>query len=261
MYKSITKSSYLKEGKKALRMAKKVEEKDVLQEKLTINQNSKESRNTCWTEMNKRYLDYEEGKIIKTPLVRLLDFRGEKLNNELMYYNYLQAEPTMKFVIKELIYPRLQSEKNFQLQREDITYFLNNHLDYAEATVKKTARSIVKALIDFGLINTEEEKIVAEYYEPTLIGFVYALYCEYGAGFEEAREFNILNPSVEHIRENSQFIQFFLIKQSLIDSMLQLCWKKEYLNYEPRGGLNQYVLKFEAVNKFTDYLLKGGDQS
>jgi len=60
-------------------------------------------------------------------------------------------------------------------------------------------------------------KLSKEYFKvktcrPQLLSVVYALYSEYAAGFEEAKNFNILNPSVEHIKEKAEFYKLFLMQ-------------------------------------------------
>ena len=40
------------------------------------------------------------------------------------------------------------------------------------------------------------------------------------------------------------------MNSAMIKDYLQRAWKKDYLGYEPRGGLNQHVLKCESLDKF-----------
>lgn len=259
--KSITKSTYLSEGLGALRLSKDVRTKKELKKNFDINQNSEFSRSTCWTQINKRYLEDDGEKIMETPLVKLVDYGGETLNKELMYFHYLAAESTCKFTVRKLLYPRLSSEGRFELKRKEVKYFLNDYLEYSEATLNKTANSIVKALVDFGIVDSGDEEIYVDFYEPTLITFLYGLYAEYAPGFEKVQEHNILNPSLEYIRDKSVFYKLFFLKPSLLESYLQLSWERGYLGYEPRGGLNQYVLKHELLDKFANHLIAEREES
>ncbi len=254
-YTSITKSSYINEGLDALRLAKNIETKAKLKDILVINQNSDSSRQTCWNQISKRYLSFNERKVEKTGLIKLIDFEDDKLNRELMYFNYLNTEPTARKVMKDLIFPRLLSEGKYKLKRDEVIYFLNQFIgDYSENTLKKTARSIVKALIDFGLANDEDGEIIIDYYTPSLLAFLYGLYAEYTPGYEPLIEFNILNPSVDHIKEKAMTCKIFLLKPAVVETFLQLGREKEFLNYEPRGGLNQYVFRHESIDGFTEYV-------
>jgi len=254
---SITKSTYIAEGLDALRAAKSEDLDNIkqLKEKLIINQNSDASRETCWTQVKKRYLsNYENLK--KSPLIKMVDFKSNTLNLELMYLNYLYAEPTLYLTMLKLIYPRLESAENLSLSRNDVIGFLSDYLDYSEATLNKTARSIVKALIDFGLAQEgEDSKVDIDFYRPDLTSFLYGLYSEYCKAGSENAKFNILNPSLDHIKKKADFPKLLLLKPSLIEVYLQQAWQEGYLNYEPRGGLNQYVLKHESLNKFLDQLI------
>lgn len=255
---SITKSTYIAEGLGVLRTAQSEDINNVkqLKEKIIINQNSDASRKTCWGEIKKRYLSNHEN-LQKSPLVKIIDFKGNTLNLELMYLNYLYAEPTFYLTMLKLVYPRLESSENLSLSRNDVIGFLSNYLDYSEATLNKTARSIVKALIDFGLAQEgEDNKVDIDFYRPVLISFLYGLYSEYSKAGSKNAKFNILNPSLDHIKEKADFPKLLLLKTSLIEVYLKQAWQEGYLNYEPRGGLNQYVLKYEELNKLLDQLVR-----
>jgi hypothetical protein len=117
--------------------------------------------------------------------------------------------------------------------------------------MKKTARSIVKALVDFEIAEVDGNKVKIKTYRPGLLSVIYAFYSEYAAGFEAAKNFNILNPSVEHIKDKAEFYKLFLMQPAMVDDYLQRAWKEGYLGYEPRGGLNQYVLKYKSIDELT----------
>ena len=111
VFKSITKSTYLAEALEALRAAKRVDTVDQLMEIYTINQNSTHSRQTCWNEIRKRYLTIKEGRIIKTPLLKIIDFSGEK-----EYKGKKLKSPKNKFIrptsdrVKEAVFNILGSK-------------------------------------------------------------------------------------------------------------------------------------------------------
>jgi hypothetical protein len=257
-FKSITKSSYLEEGLEALRIAKTVETVEELMKKYTINQNSDYSRETCWWQVKKRFFNIDKNKIIKTPLLKLIDFTDEKLNKELMYYSYLHQEPMALETVLKYIYPRLSSEESCKIERKNLILFLKKYISkYSEATIIKTANSIRKALIDFGIARAEDGEAVFTYYDTSLYSFLYGLYAEYSPGYEPANRFNILNPSMVHIQKKAHFYKLFFIKPSLLRTYLNLGWEKDYLDYEPRGGLDQYVLKYKSLDGFVNNLIKG----
>jgi len=257
---SITKSTYIDEGLAVLR---KVKFKEIntfsdLQENLVINQNSDHSRKTCWSQIKKRYLQIDSSdNLIKTPLIKLIDFKQNVLNKELIYLKYLNSEKTAYFSVLNHINARLDFDNEIELSRNKLIEFLSYHLDYSEATLKKTARSIAKALVDFGFARSDSsKKISLSYYEPDLITFLYALYGEYTKNDYFTSKYNILNPSLEHIQNKADFPKLLFMKPNLVEVYLQQAWKKGYLNYEPRGGLNQYVLKHESLDNFTDHIIK-----
>ncbi|MGM0410661.1 MAG: hypothetical protein ACQEQF_07825, partial [Bacillota bacterium] len=111
-----------------------------------------------------------------------------------------------------------------------------------------------KALIDFGIADVDGKKIIISYYQPELKTVIYALYNEYSNENSKYNNYNILNPSLEHIKENAEFIKFLLINPNFIESFLQSAWNEGYLSYEARGGLNQYVLKHKNVDDFANYV-------
>lgn len=249
-FKSITNSTYINEGMEALRLAKEFKDKKSLKENFEINKFSKSARNNCWNQINKRYLTNFDDNLNRA-LIKLIDFDGIKLNKELMFYHYLQEELIFKKTLVNFIYPKLRVDDEYVVKSSDILFFISDYLDYAQSTMKKTARSIVKALVDFEVAEVEDNEVKVKTYQPQLLTVVYALYSEYAAGFEEAKNFNILNPSVEHIKEKAEFYKLFLMNPAMIEDYFQKAWKEGYLGYEPRGGLNQYVLKYKSIDELT----------
>ena len=138
VFKSITKSTYLAEALEALRAAKRVDTVDQLMEIYTINQNSTHSRQTCWNEIRKRYLTIKEGRIIKTPLLKIIDFSGEKLNKELLYHSYLMKEPIAREIVLKYIYPELTVDNSFILDNKNLVLFLKKYIgNFRDTTIKK----------------------------------------------------------------------------------------------------------------------------
>jgi len=249
-FKSITNSTYVDEGMEALRLAKEFQDKKSLKENFEINKPSKSARNNCWNQINKRYLTNADGDLNRA-LIKLIDFEDVKLNKELMFYHYLQEELIFKKILLEFIYPKLRVDNEYVVKSEDVLFFIGDYLDYAPSTMKKTARSIVKALVDFEIAEVDGNKVKVKTYRPGLLSVIYAFYSEYAAGFEAAKNFNILNPSVEHIKDKAEFYKLFLMQPAMVDDYLQRAWKEGYLGYEPRGGLNQYVLKYKSIDELT----------
>lgn len=256
--KSITKSTYLNEGVRVLEQIKDKKYKDYkkLMDNVDVDQNSKSSINTCWGQIKKRYLDFNDNKeIIYSPMIRLFN-NNIILKKELMYLNYLYKEPTFKKIILELIYPKLlQNNGKTSVKRGEIITFLNQFLEYSQATIAKTAQSSVRALVDFGLAEADGKDIFINFYQPELKTVIYALYNEYSRNNSKYNNFNILNPSLDHIKEKAEFPKMLLINPNFIESFLQSGWKAGYLSYEPRGGLNQYVLKHKDAAQFADYIV------
>ena len=258
--KSITKSTYYEEGLEAIRIIKNNDIKTFnnLKDNLNLSLNSASSRKSCWGLIKRRYLKLgNENELVYTPLLKLIDSKSVILNRELIYLSYLNKEKTLYFTIINYLYPKFRiNEKNI-LNRESITGFLSNNLDYSEALLKKTASTIAKALVDFGFARSDSsKKINFSYYEPDLITFLYALYGEYTKNDYFTSKYNILNPSFEHIQNKADFPKLLFMKPNLVEVYLQQAWKQGYLNYEPRGGLNQYVLKYESLDNFADHIIK-----
>ncbi len=255
-YKSITKSAYVDEGLETLRLAGDIESTEELKEILLFNMNSDFSRQTCWSQVHKRYLLSKKENINKIPLVRLTDYQGEKLNRELMYLNYLHREPIARKTVLELIYPRLLTDGPYILSRAQVKEFIKIYISYSEATMVKTASQITKALLDFRLVQEEGKDVKVSYYEPSIYSFLYGLYAEYTPGMKAASRFKILNPSLEHLRQKAHFYKLLLIKPSMLEPYLKMAWEKNLVAYEPTGGLNQYVLSHKTLDGLVDYILK-----
>ncbi len=258
-FKSITKSTYIREGLKVLEKIKKEKYDDYkeLMDKVDLNQNSDHSRKTSWGQIKKRYLDFDDNnKLLYSPMIKLFN-NNIILKKELMYLNYIYTEATFRKIILEFVYPKVKENNGTAIfKREELADFLSQFLDYSQATLNKTARSSAKALLDFGLAEKEEGAIKVSYYQPELKTVIYALYNEYSKEKSKYNNYNILNPSLNHIIENAEFPKFLLINPNFIESFLQSAWKEEYLSYEARGGLNQYVLKHKNVEQFADYITR-----
>lgn len=256
---SITKSTYLNEGLRVLEQIKdeKYENYQKLMDNVEVDQNSKSSLNTCWGQIKKRYLDFnEKQKILYSPMIKLFN-SNIILKKELMYLNYIYSELTFKKIILELIYPKiLKNNGTVTLKKQELIDFLNQHLEQSQVTINKTASSSAKALVDFGLAEQDGKDILINFYQPELKTVIYALYNEYSRDNSKYNNFNILNPSLDHIQKKAEFPKLLLINPNFIDSFLQSGWKQGYLSYEPRGGLNQYVLKHKNAAQFADYIVK-----
>jgi hypothetical protein len=256
--KSITKSTFISEGLKVLEQisSKKHLDYQTIINNVDLNKNSESTRNTCLGQIKKRYLDFNDDNELSYSAMLKLFNNNIILKKELMYLNYIYTEPTFRKLIVEIIYPKLlQNNGEVNITRKELVNFLNQHLKYKQVVIKKTASSSVKALIDFDLAGAEGKEIKINYYQPELKTFVYALYNEYSRENSKYNNFNILNPSLDHIKEKADFPKFLLINPSFIDSFLQSAWKAGYLSYEPRGGLNQYVLKHNNIESFADYIV------
>ena len=254
--RSITKSTYINEGLRVLEVIKEnnYESFKKLMKEVDINQNSDYSRETCWGQIKKRYIDFKnEDEILYSPMLKLFN-NNIILKKELMYLNYVYIETTFRKLLLELIYPKLKNANDVILSRDQIADFLDQYLSYSSATLEKTARSSAKALIDFGMAEGDGNNIIITYYQPELKTFLYALYNEYSKENSKYNNFNILNPSVDHIVNKAEFHKILLINPNFIKSFLQSGWKAGYLSYEPRGGLNQYVLKYKNIKGFADYI-------
>lgn len=163
---SITKSTYLNEGLRVLERIKDENYQDYhkLMKNVDLNQNSKHSRSTCWSQIKKRYLDFSENSnLLYSPAIKLFN-NNILLKKELMYLNYIYTEPTFRKIIMDLIYPKLiQNNGETSLSREEIVSFLDPVLDYSRATINKTARSSAKALIDFSLAEADGQNFLSFY--------------------------------------------------------------------------------------------------
>ncbi|MFW6027101.1 MAG: BrxA family protein, partial [Candidatus Woesearchaeota archaeon] len=172
-FKSITNSTYVDEGMEALRFAKEYKNKKDLKENFEVNKFSKSARNNCWTQINKRYLSRKDGSL-NEPLIKLIDYEDYKVNKELMFYHYVQREPIFKKTLLDFIYPRLKTNDKFIVESDNVLFFISDYLDYADSTIKKTARSIVKALVDFEIAEVEGNEVKVKNYRPELLSVVFA---------------------------------------------------------------------------------------
>jgi hypothetical protein len=217
----------------------------------------------------RRYLVVKNGRILLTPFLRAvaaLNDRREAV--ELAFLQYLDEETIVKEALKIFFYPRLLSppSRNRQtvLGQEDAGFesavlngFLRERLpNCSDNTLAKTRQLLFKALEDFGLLQGSaqgrfERRWFLKPYQPTLVGFTWALYKEFeNAGAHKRSERFIL--------EESDTVKVFLMRKSFAGYLLEESSRQGLLGMEYFGTERQYFLRLAGLEGVADWVVAHG---
>ena len=88
--------------------------------------NAWKTRQTIRGDLKRRYLIFNEGLLIRTPLLKLVSkSRDLTFIKELLYYHYLNAERIGSEVVQDILYPRLPSAS---YDEDDIINYLTKKM-------------------------------------------------------------------------------------------------------------------------------------
>lgn len=175
---------------------------------------------------------------------------------QILFLHYLHREPLMKEILSNCIYPRLL-EKRYYWKEGDIRFYLQ-HLGMPESEQVKSVKVVEKALSEAKILSIDGSARFIEYQRPAVETIAYALYVEYGDGFEEGRRFALKNPPLQQILEHAAFPAYLLLDPRSVHLMLEACRMKNYISLEARGGLCQYALIYQDLTGLIEYMVQGG---
>lgn len=205
-------------------------------------------------QLEEMYLNIPE--IAENLLQLVLHWGDRPALRQILFLHYLHRETLAREILYNCIYPRFL-EKRYYWKENEIRFYLQQ-LGLPEVEQLKSVKILEKALSEVKILHTEGNVKYIEYQRPAVETVAYALYVEYGDGFEEGRRFALKNPPLQQILEHAAFPAYLLVDPRSVHLMLEACRMKNYISLEARGGLCQYALIYQDLTGLIEYMVQGG---
>ena len=245
-YRGIYRSTYiplfirLLHSVKDLTFEKKVD--DRIESLLT--QNAKNTRMAIRRDFKRRYLTFNEGRLVKTPFLELVSHTNDlALIRELLYYHYILTERIGAEVVKDVLYPKLPNAE-YEMG-EVMSYLAKKMPKMVERTWYNVYSFLKTALKDFGFLKRVNNKWIAQPYSPKLESFVYALHHE----FTVVQKY--LNPRMSYLLGEAEFPRLFLISHASVRDYIQKARRAGFISYEVCAGDEQVALIHKSLDRVT----------
>ena len=249
-YRGIYISTYIPLFIRLLRSMKDLNTEEEVDSRIDslLTQNSKKTRRAIRCDFKRRYLTFNEGQLVKTPLLDIVSRTDNlALTRELLYYHYVLVERIGGEVVMDVLYPKLP---NGEYKREEVMNYLAKKMpEMAERTWYTTYSSLQTALKDFGLLKKIDNHWFAHPYSPELESFVYALHYEFTVVQ------NYLNPVVSFLLKNAEFPRLFLMSATSVRNYVQRARRAGLISYEACAGDEQVALIHKALDRVTGKMI------
>lgn len=250
-YRSIYISPYIPLSIKILRSLEGLTSEEEVNDKIKeiLPQNAWETRKKIRDDLKRRYLIFNEGLLIRTPLLELVSkSKDTAFLRELLYYHYLQAERIGAEVVRDILYPRLPRAS---YDEADIMNYLSKKISgVTERTIHNIYSNFKSALKQFGLLKKVNDQWSANPYSPKLETFVYVLYHE----FTVTQTY--LNPKMSYLFEKAEFPRLFLMPKSSIRDYVQRARLEKLISYETCAGEEQVALIHKSLDRAANEMMK-----
>lgn len=249
-YKSIYISTYIPLFIKLLRSIKDLTSEKEVDNRIEglLTQNARHTRTKIKSDFKKRYLIFNDGQLVNTPLLELISSTNNMvLIRNLLYYHYIRTERIGAEIVIDMLYPRLP---NAEYERKDIMSYLAKKMpEVAERTWHNVYSFLKTALKDFGLLKRVSNKWIAQPYSPMLESFVYALHYEFTV------DQKYLNPRVSYLLDDAEFPRLFMMSNELVRDHIQRARRAGLISYEACAGDEQVALIHKSLDRVTEEMI------
>ena len=249
-YRGIYISTYIPLFIRLLRSIKDLGTEEEVDDRIEslLTQNSWKTRRAIRCDFKRRYLIFNEGRLVKTPLLEVVSHTDNlTLIRELLYYHYVLVERIGGEVVMDVLYPKLPDA---EFKREEVVNYLAKKMpEMAERTWYTTYSSLRTALKDFGLLKKIDDGWFAHLYSPELESFVYALHYE----FTVVQSY--LNPMVSYLLKKAEFPRLFLMSPQSIRNYVQRARRAGLISYEACAGDEQVALIHKSLDRVTEKMI------
>lgn len=249
-YRGIYRSTYIPLFIKLLHSIKDLTFEEEVDDRIEslLTQNAKNTRMAIRRDFKRRYLTFNEGLLVKTPLLAFVSHTNDlALIRELLYYHYIRAERIGAEVVMDVLYPKLP---NAEYEMEEVMSYLAKKMpEMVERTWHNVYSFLKTALKDFGLLKRVNNKYVAHPYSPKLESFVYALHHELTV------DQDYLNPRVSYLLEEAEFPRLFLMSHASVRDYIQRARRAGLISYEVCAGDEQVALIHKSLMRIVDQMI------
>ena len=211
-------------------------------------QNSMKTRTAIRCDFKRRYLTFDDGKLVHSPLLKLVSHANNMvLIRELMYYHYVQTERIGAEIVKDVLYPKLPSAE--YAEDEIMRYLAQKMLGKAKRSLHNTYACLRTALKDFGLLRRKGKKWVADAYSPKLESFIYVLHHEFTV------KQSYLNPRMSYLLGKAEFPRLFLMTAATVRDYVQRARREGLISYEVCAGDEQVALIHKSLDRVVDEII------
>jgi hypothetical protein len=121
---------------------------------------------------------YYPANNVDTPLTQLFTWQPAKTTLQAaLFYETVRAEPTVKFVAEEIIWPALPTG---DVSRQQLRQQIESRFpDVSLATIKRMVYSLLNVYAVFGIGELDEERLRIQVHESELPAFLYILTAEF----------------------------------------------------------------------------------
>lgn len=250
-YRSIAIPPYVSLSIKILRSLDGLTSEKEVNDKIKeiLPQNALNTRSKIRRDLERRFLIFNEGLLVRTPLLELVSRSNDTaFLKELLYYHYLQAERIGAEIVRDILYPRLPRAS---YDKAEIMNYLSKKISgFNERTRHNIYSSFKSALKQFGLLKKVNGQWSAIPYSPKLETFVYALYHEFTVSQ------TYLNPKMSYLFEKAKFPRLFLMPESSIRDYVQRARLEKLISYETCEGEEQVALIHKSLDRAANEMIR-----
>lgn len=259
-YRTITHRPNIDDVSLLLEEARNLQSYTQLREKATqlLGQPSRSRRLGVAGDVKRYFLDEGEKELnpSKSVLVKLWNaISSEKTRRELLYVEFVRHVKIADAFVQEVLRSKLYNpaEKMFstddaEVRRENVDEFLSSKLEkYTDESFKKTRNHLLGMLGQFGMLQAHgssfSRRWTVRHYEPTVLGWLYAIYKE----FDDLPERKRLE---SYFGSESPTTKRFLLSSDGLRYVMKKALREGHLDKEIFGGNSVYRLVHPDTEAF-----------
>jgi len=266
-YTTITHRPNIDDVKRLLEEARHLESYTQLRERATqvLEQPSRSRRLGVAGDVKRFFLDDGNPELnpSKSVLVKLWNaISDEKTHRELLYTGFVRHVKIADAFVREVLFPKLSNptEELFptddaKVRREDVDELLNTKLEkYTPESFRKTRNHLLGMLGQFGMLQAHGSGFsrtwTVRHYEPTVLGWLYAIYKEFDELPERKR-------AESYFANESPTTKRFLLSPDGLRYVMRRALEEGNLDKEIFGGNPVYRLPYPDTGTFVKEFMDG----
>ncbi|MBC8462218.1 MAG: hypothetical protein H8D67_29975 [Deltaproteobacteria bacterium] len=186
----------------------------------------------------------------------------EKTRRELLYTEFVRHVKIADAFVRGVLFPKLSElteelfpTDNANVRREDVDELLSAKLEkYTSESFRKTRNHLLGMLGQFGMLQAHGSGFsrtwTVRHYEPTVVGWLYAIYKEFDELPERKR-------AESYFANESSTTRRFLLSPDVLRYVMRKALEEGHLDKEIFGGNPVYRLPYPDTNTFIKEFIDG----